>query len=163
MFEREATLFRFQLSYFERAVEGIGDDRLTEIPVEGLKPPAWLLGHLAIANDYTLDLLGAPRACPVRWHRNFGPGSSPLDLRGALPTVAELVDGFERGHRAVLQALPTATPEAMAEPNPLPMPFLKENLPTAGDLVAHLLTTHVSYHMGQLSTWRRAAGLPQVF
>ena len=51
----------------------------------------------------------------------------------------------------------------MAAPNRLPIRFLLRHLPTVGDLLAHLLTTHSAYHLGQLSTWRRAAGLPEVF
>lgn len=163
MFEREARLHDFVLAYYRRVVEGIDDARLAEIPAPGLKPPVWMLGHLAIANDYALDILGRARVCPEHWHADFGPGSVPLEGKGPSPSRAELVSAFERGHGAVREALPSANPEAMAAPNPLPMPFLQENLPTVGDLLAHLLTTHASFHLGQISTWRRASGLPEVF
>ena len=163
MFEREARLYDFQRAYVRRVVEGIDEPRMTEVPAPGLKPPVWLLGHLAIANDYALDLLGRPRVCPEAWHTGFGPGSVPLGSGAPTPTKDELVTSYEAGHGAVREALHSANSDAMAAPNPLPMTFLQENLPTVGDLLAHLLTTHSSFHLGQLSTWRRAAGLPEVF
>ena len=38
--------------------------------------------------------------------------------------------------------------------------FLTEQLPTVGDLLGHVFTTHVALHMGQLSQIRRGSGLP---
>jgi len=35
-------------------------------------------------------------------------------------------------------------------------------LPTRGDLLAHILTTHEATHLGQLSAWRRQLGFPPV-
>ena len=162
MFEREATLYQFQRAYYRRLVEGIIDARLREVPARGLKPAAWLLTHLAIANDYALGLLGKPRVCPEDWHRDYGPGSTLPASGDAIATVEALVAKYEEGHRAVIDALPSATPEAMAAPNPLGLPLVKDCLHNVGDLLAHLLTTHSAYHLGQLSTWRRAAGLPEV-
>ena len=161
MFDRETTLYQFQLAYYRRLVEGIDDDRLREIPASGLKPPAWLLTHLAIANDYALDLLGKPRVCPEEWHRDYGPGSALPASGVAVASREMLIKSYEEGHRDVIEALPSATPEAMAAPNPLGLPLLKDCLHDVGDLLAHLLTTHSAYHLGQLSTWRRAAGLPE--
>jgi uncharacterized damage-inducible protein DinB len=45
---------------------------------------------------------------------------------------------------------------------PQPGPFLQKELPTLGDILGHLMTTHPSLHLGQLSTWRRVIGLPPV-
>jgi hypothetical protein len=50
----------------------------------------------------------------------------------------------------------------MSEPHTLELRFLKGPLPTVGDLLAHLMTTHEAAHLGQLSAWRRLLGLPGV-
>src|SRR3954462_4159465 len=160
MFDRERTLFGFCRAYLGKLADDLADDQLALQPVPGLNPAAWLLGHLAIANDYTLRMLGRPGVCPRAWHVDFGPGSTPLQYRGAAPTKREMLDTFEAGYQQVVPAAKAADPAAMAAANPLD--FLRGPIPTVGDLVAHLLSTHCATHLGQFSAWRRAAGLPAV-
>lgn len=162
MFEREAVLARFVGEYYRRLTSDLPEDRMAEIPVQGLKPPVWILGHLAIANDYALQFLGLPTTCPESWSRDFGPGSNPLEPTGPIPTKDELVRTFLTSHAAILAGLPTVDPASMSGPHGLPMAILAEFTPTRGDLLAHLITTHPSVHLGQLSTWRRIAGFPEV-
>ena len=57
-------------------------------------------------------------------------------------------------------AVKGVTAAQLAAPSPF-APML-ELLPTAGDLLAHVLTTHATMHLGQLSAWRRLKGLPAV-
>lgn len=163
MFERESTLSTFALAYCERLTADLDESRLGAIPAEGLKPPVWVLGHLAIVGDLGRKLFGASMVCPQAWHTQFAPGSDATALPDPLPSKAELVSAIDSGYREIQRLAQAADPQTMAAPNPLPMPFLQQNLPTVGDLVAHLLTTHMAVHLGQLSTWRRVAGLPEVF
>jgi hypothetical protein len=160
MFERETVLFRFVIDYYTRQLEGLEDAHLELVPAQGLKPAVWILGHLAIANDYTLGLLGQPTVCDRSWHASFGPGSIPL--QGVRPSKDELQHRFREGANRVLEALPGADQAAMSAPHSLEMEFLKSFTPTVGDLVAHLVTTHPAVHLGQLSITRRSLGLPDV-
>jgi hypothetical protein len=155
MFERELTLSTFSIAYCQRLTADIEEARLGEIPAEGLKPPVWILGHLAIVSDMCRPLLGdaETKLCPDAWHKQFGPGSDSSRLPDPLPSKQDLVSAIDSGYRAIQQLAQGADPQAMAAPNPLPMPFLQQHLPTVGDLIA----------LGQLSTWRRAAGLSEVF
>lgn len=162
MFEREATLLRFARGYYDALTDDLTDAQLIDQPMEGVKPPIWVLGHLAVVNDFTLRMLGRPGVCPAEWHKGFGPGSANLGMAGAGLTKADLVGAFGRGCDAILDALPSADPDAMAAPQALPFRLLKEHLPTVGDLVANLCSSHIALHLGQLSTWRRIRGLPEV-
>jgi hypothetical protein len=40
---------------------------------------------------------------------------------------------------------------------------LRHVFPTAGDLLAHLLTSHEATHVGHLSACRRGRGMPPLF
>jgi hypothetical protein len=85
-------------------------------------------------------------------------GSKPTSERSAYPPAAELWDALKTGYRALGDALRTAPPEKLQAAHTIP--FLTTLLPTVGDVVAHLLTTHLALHTGQLSMWRRLKGLP---
>jgi hypothetical protein len=161
-FERETTLARFVAGYARLLVADLDDAALADPIAPGANHPAWILGHLAIATDYARQQLGLPAACPEAWHRRFGPGSTPEPDRALYPPKAELLAALEAGIAGVLDALPGADPAAMAAPHGVPIAFLRDAVPTRADLLAHLLTTHPAVHLGQLSLWRRARGLPGV-
>jgi hypothetical protein len=164
MFERELTLYAFNQHYLHKLTADLTDEHLAQ-PTAGVNPPVWLLGHLCVGTDFALMLLGGRRKalCPPDWHRDFSPGSPAIPERRPLPTKAELLTAYDRGHAAVAEAVRTATPEQLDKPHGVDMPQLKTHVPTVGDLIAHLLTTHEATHLGQLSAWRRQAGLPGVF
>lgn len=162
MFERECTLYAFVLGYAQRLVADLDEAEMAVQPAPGMNPPAWILGHLAIATDYALRLLGEATACPRDWHVRFGPGSVPPADPAAYPSKAELMAALERGHERVDTAARRATPERLEQPHGVEIAFLKEPLPTVGDLLAHLMTTHEAAHLGQLSAWRRLQGKPGV-
>jgi hypothetical protein len=163
MFSPIPTLYRFTLARVERLMADVPQEQMLHQPAPGVNPPAWLLGHLAIATDYALGLLGKPNRLPAEWHQRFGPKSPSVTDDGQTPTKDELLLALREGYAAVLTALPEADPAAMAAPNPLSIPFLQETLPTAGELLGHLLTTHAAEHVGQLSSWRRQTGRAPLF
>ncbi|HEX6960722.1 MAG TPA: DinB family protein [Lacipirellula sp.] len=158
------TLYSFTLASCERLVADVSDDELAHQPTPGVNTPGWILAHLAISTDYALQLLGRPKQMPTAWHEAFGPGTKPPTSRDAYPAKAELLAALRRGHEAVVAALPRTSEEQLRAPNPLTaLPFLVETLPTAGDLLAHLISTHEAAHLGHLSNWRRQTGRPPLF
>jgi hypothetical protein len=161
MLEIPLKLFTFNLEYLRLQVQDIPSEAFSQAAFPGGKPPLWILGHLAIANDYSLQLLGEPAACPPEWHATFGPGSA-AEVAGG-PAAEDLLAELLRGAELVKQAVPRATPERLAQKHTVPMKQLLRFTPTVGDLVGHLLSTHFATHLGQLSVWRRQRGLPAVF
>lgn len=162
MFERETRLYSFMLNYERMLIQDVDDARLAEQPVAGMNHAAWTLGHLALATDFALTLLDQPAQCPPDWLTTFGPGSEPVAERARYPSKNTLWSALESGHQAVVQALPALSPDKLDQPHPFELAFLKRALPSVGDVLAHLLTTHEAGHVGQLSAWRRALGLPGV-
>lgn len=162
MLEYPLSLFDFNLAYLRLQTEDIPDDKFSLAAFPGGKTPRWLLGHLAICNDYGLQLLGRENTCSEVWHRAFGPGSDPA--RSPIePGKGELMTAMDRGAVAFKDAARAATSGQLAAKHQVPMKQLLRHTPTVGELVAHLLSTHFATHLGQLSVWRRQQGLAEVF
>jgi hypothetical protein len=162
MFEQEVVLFRYMHGYLQRLTADFTDADLLVTPQGAVNPPAYVLGHLAISNDYTLQLLSRPTVCPEEWMTDFGPGRHPDQLAGRFPSKADLLQVIREGHERVCAAAPQADPEAMAKPQQFSF-FENTPIQTIGDCVALLMTTHFSLHIGQLSLMRRLLGHPPLF
>jgi len=160
VFDTEVTLFRFLKNAFDATVADIPDDRIFERAPGGGHPPAWILGHLAICGELGEKLCGGDLQHP-RWLVLFGPGSSD-DITTGDYSVGEfsqmITDSYERfiGLAQQADAAHLSLPHGVELLDGSPVA-------TIHDLVAHLLSTHFSFHLAQLSGWRRAAGHPHLF
>ena len=160
MFKPERQVFTALMNYARLQCKPIEPDQFSYQPVPGINTPTWIIGHLAVCNDYTLGLLGLPNMCSDAWHSRFGPGSQPDQVGLDAPTKDELMVALELGFDAVMGAIYLATPELLVEPQPIDS--LRENFKTKGDLLCTLMTSHVGIHLGQLSVWRKLAHYPSV-
>jgi hypothetical protein len=154
------TLNNFVISFAHQLANGIEDSQLDDIAAPGMNSPRWIYGHLVVAANMGLQVLGKPLECPESWMKAFGPGSDPATPPNPAPDRAELLRRFDASHAALREAVKALTPEQRASPSS----FAKaaKLIPTLGDLLGHLLTTHAMLHLGQLSAWRRLRGLPPV-
>jgi uncharacterized damage-inducible protein DinB len=75
------------------------------------------------------------------------------------PAKAVLLKAYEEAHQRLVAAALAATPEQLQE---LPPERFRSRFPTLGHVMLHMLTNHQAVHLGQLSAWRRALGLPSV-
>src|SRR5262249_29617710 len=147
--------------YCRMLLEDITDERMAEQPVVGVNHPAWILGHLALTADGTLEKLGGQKVLPTEWATLFGAGSKPSSSRGVYPSKDELVRAVEQTYQHLTQRAATATSEQLSRPTTNPR--AKEALPTLKEMVAFLLSGHMGVHLGQLSSWRRMISLPPMF
>lgn len=160
MFDRIITLNQFLLDYFERVVCDIPDDTLTIRHGAGGNSALWILGHLAVCADFLEVLTGGSMTHP-RWVPVFGPGSPGDVSKPERYSRPELEDRIRHGYPAVHERLGNIDEAAMSKPHDVE--FLKSSrLKTRGDLTAHLLTTHFSFHLAQLSHCRRESGKPPI-
>jgi hypothetical protein len=162
MFHFEYTLFNFVREYAHRLTRDIDESRFNHVAVPGTNTPQWILGHLVLGHEYALNQLSSPRISPREWFVWFGPGSSVAKISPQAPGKGELLAAFDTTHAAVIEAMRKVPEERLREKHAVPAEFLRQLTPTVGELVAHLLTTHPATHLGQLSFWRRAMGLPEV-
>jgi hypothetical protein len=152
--------YDFCLNFSKLLVADIPDERMAAQPVEGrvMNHPAFLLGHLAWANDNLLALLGG---APKLGHLKdvYGMGSRVTEERGLYASKADLLAWHQQAHQDLLAAVQAATPETLASPAPDRM---RTRFPTVGTFLAALMTSHYANHLGQLSAWRRVMGFPPV-
>ena len=122
---------------------------------------AWQVGHLAFVRSAVAKLLGGEDpGLGEEWGAKFGRGTEPTDDPAHDPAKEDLVAKFAAAHEAALRAVGRADDAALERPNPIP--GLAKRFPTMRALVVGMFGTHDGLHLGQLSVWRRAMGLPRV-
>ncbi|QDT69253.1 DinB superfamily protein [Planctomycetes bacterium MalM25] len=167
MNEQLITVYRFMIATIERLMEDVGEDQVAHQPPAaegeaGVNPPGWILGHLALVNDMATARLGGEGGLvPESWAAEFGPGSSPEPIADAYPPMAELLAKLNETADNLAARAATVDLSTLTEENPFEP--LRAGLPTLGDLIAHILSTHIGMHVGHLSNWRRQMGFPPLF
>ena len=120
--------------------------------------PAWVIGHLTYSCQLLGAVLGLPEWLPDDWARRFGTGSVPVADVGVYESkhdaLAILGDAQVRITRAVEQL-----DDARLD-QPFPDEAYLDVFPTVRHALTHVLVGHTSMHVGQLTVWRRAMGLP---
>jgi hypothetical protein len=121
--------------------------------------PAWIYSHLAIYGPVTAgvmrgDTIEDPKNAP------HGLGTTPQPDPGAYLPMSELVETFVAGYKQGAAAYLEATDDVLAAPSNVER--WRERFPTAQAIAVHLLVKHFATHLGQLSAWRRAMGMPPV-
>jgi len=161
VFEYEGDLNQFLIAGLERVVADIPEDRLNERAPGNGHPPVWVLGHLVVVAEMGLQIFGQ-RPEHLHWFKIFGPGSSDDVPDAESYKKAELLDCIVSSYPRLCEAARNADPERLGQPHGV---ALLEGTPIAtfGQLTSHILTSHLSFHLAQLSAWRRAAGFTHLF
>jgi len=132
--------------------------QLQAVPDE--RHPAWLLGHLLLADSYLLYLLASQPLAddfPLLLER-YGPASAP-NATSHYDAKERLIDGLRQANVARVARVSAMTDHELA--TPMSDANLAQVQPTIGH---HLqgLVFHEGYHSGQLSAWRKAHGFTAV-
>jgi len=149
--------FDFSLQYAQGLASDIPDERLAQQFDGFVNHAAWQLGHMAYALGGVLQYAGVDVEKDEKAVALFGMGSSPVGERDVYPSKQSLLDLLVTMHERVEPALDAFTSERMAMENPVE--GFRQSMPTVGDAVTFLLTTHYAVHLGQLAAWKRAAGI----
>ena len=140
-----------------RLAQDIPPDKLCHQPVPNANHALWVLGHLAVSDDYFQSQLGGRK--PVldeSWNKLFATGSKPTSNRSAYPKLDEVKAGMERSRKALLDWLGSLDDRKLMSPMPANW---TEFAPTFAAL-AGTVAWHEGLHAGQLSVVRRSLGLP---
>lgn len=125
--------------------------------------PTWHVGHLAMVRTAVARMLGADTEpeLPMAAFAPFVRGSVPAGDAAAYPGKDALLATFRTAHRAATDALRGTDPARLGQPHTMG-PVFQELFPTHRHMIYNMLTTHDGLHVGQLATWRGAAGYPRV-
>ncbi len=152
--------YDFDLSYLKMLLDDIPEEQMCRQPGGMVNHPAWTLPHLVTGSEFAAKLLGLESSMPEDWWTKYGRGSEPVDEASAYPSKAEAMTALEKQHARVSEALEGVDPALLDET--MPNEEFRQIMPTIGDGLMFLLGTHEAGHLGQITAWRRAMGLPLV-
>lgn len=152
---------RAALGLSEGLLAGIDADQARRMP-EGViaNHPVFIFGHLAIYPDMVLGALGRDDLTDPKskaWDEMFKHGAECKDGCDCYPPLDEVVAYWKDRHETALRAIAETDDAVFAKENPFE--GLRSRCATVGELCNFMLVFHTSFHLGQLSTWRRCMGL----
>lgn len=163
MFSVESMIYAWdnQLRYALALVSDLSDEQFVLRPGGNMNHPAWILGHVSLYHPATVQLLAGTSFDDPKNDRLFGfAGFGPLDDIREYGSKQAVVSRFEQGHEQVAGALLKAKPEDLKRPPSLER--WAKSYPTVEFMLPDLIIFHESMHIGQISIWRRAAGMKGV-
>lgn len=154
----------------EALLEGVAPDRAARF-ANGANGPinanhaVFIYGHLSLYYARLITTLGqdaAAAAVPEHYQDLFKHGAECVDdADGSVyPSLQEVVDHVKRGREAAFAVVNACTDDQFDAETP--DENFRKILPTVGDVANFLLNDHLMFHLGQMSTWRRAEGLGPV-
>ncbi len=161
MFQREALLNQFMISYLDTLAAEVTNDNLASRLVDSGHSPLWILGHLAICAELGIKMLGG-NIDHREWLPLFAPGTKDEFTSSQGHSRDELIACIKSSYPRLSELANEADQTMLNQPHGVDL--LKPTvLKTVGDVVAHLMTTHLAFHIAQLSAWRRANGQGPLF
>ena len=147
-------------AYALRMVERLSAEQFTAqpTPAHAMNHPAWILSHLNVYAAIAAAMLRRQSFDDPADHP-FGP-KSEIGSPSAYAPAPALIAEYQRLHDDAEQALAGSGAGTLALTNPLER--WRPINPTVGDMVVTLMIKHESFHLGQLSAWRRAMGFQRV-
>jgi hypothetical protein len=156
------------LSYSEKLLVGISREQFARFAVPGgitivSNHPSFIFGHLSLYAPRILGELGADPSglvVPDSFSTVYSRDAKCVDdPQGDIyPPMEDVVQFYFDGHQQVIEAIKKLPNEAWDKPNANTGAIAR--FPTMADMHAFYLGGHMMMHLGQLSAWRRAAGLP---
>lgn len=130
-------------------------DKLTHQFVPTDNHPLWTLGHLGVSNHWFANLFDGKPTAGAQYDAMFGGKSKPSPNAGDYPSLDEVMKLYDDGMARLKKTL-------KAPKDPLSPP--KQHADWVNDTIhaAQLSVWHEGWHAGQLSSLRRAMGLPPV-
>jgi len=150
----------FNLMLLHKLTADLSDDHMGAQPTQNLNHPTWQLGHLVYSVGAAAELLGARGVVPEGYPERYGMGSTCQPVGDADPDKQTLLNQLDAVGVAIRERVPDAT-QAQLDAT-FPIAELRELTPTVGHGLVFLTGGHFSYHLGQLSAWRRTVGLGPV-
>jgi len=149
--------------YAEMLVQDIPAEQFAHMPHPSMNHPAFCIGHLSLYPDKALALLGHGEKAVEKpgYAALFEASATCEDDPDRYPPKDEIVAHYFDRHRALGDVLPEVAESMLCRPYPgegRPARMFR----TIGSAVNFYSNGHNMMHLGQISAWRRAVGLPSV-
>ncbi|MCA9055146.1 MAG: DinB family protein [Planctomycetaceae bacterium] len=152
--------FAYCLDYLRDQVADVEPTDMVVQPSGVLNHPAWVIGHLTFSCQALGGEIGLAEWLPTTWADKFGTGSVPVSEVSHYPNKTEALATLRDAQCRITDAIEQPSEAQLDEP--LPDATSRAILPTVRHAITQVLIAHPANHIGQLTIWRRAMGLPQV-
>ena len=149
---------RHLVQYAAPSLSDLTDEHLAHSSGGGGKTAGWIIGHLCVSGDFVRRKAGRPPLTPREWGPKFTPGTKASSNAADYPRMAELREAFTAIYSDLAHVAPSFSAELLATENPFEP--ARPRFATFGEFLTWMMTGHLGYHLGQLSEWRAAAGMP---
>lgn len=140
--------------FYEKFTADLSDAEYFKPPIEGGNHAAWLLGHVACAEDSLVALItGGTKRIPEATHELFKGGSMCVANPSKYPSRRQIDELFRNSRANTIEALTKYNDRKWEEPSP--QGWDKLVFPTMGAMWA-LQGTHQFWHIGQVTVCRQA-------
>ena len=142
-------------------LKGFPEDKFMHRAVPGSNHALWILGHLAITDDYVVRALGGAEESKLgeAWRAAFKSGQSISDDPGDYVPAAQVRKGFSLIRKSVMSYLEGLDEGVLAAELPEDRRAFGPTIAGALLFTAH----HESVHSGQLTVIRRSLGMDPRF
>jgi hypothetical protein len=147
-------MFKTNGQAFEKATQGVPNDKWLVQPSDHSNQLTWIAGHAVVHRALVAKILGSPWSAP--WEKLFARGAKLVSPE-QYPDPSELQRAWREVSEKLNSTLPNASAETLAKPVPQGSPSLDG---TVGGSIA-LLCLHETFHVGQLSYLRKWLGYGQ--
>ena len=156
----EATLnsFKYCLDYLAEQLKDVDETKFAFLPTGISIHPAWVVGHLTISCQAIGGEIGLQPWLPSEYQSLFGAGSVPCNDPDMYETKRKLLAGLSDSQLRISNAVREFSDAQLSAT--LPDENFRLQFPTIKDAITQVLVGHTSYHIGQISIWRRLAALP---
>jgi hypothetical protein len=141
----------------ESYLKDLTDADLLVVPVEGMNPIAWQLGHLIHADRYFTEQVkpGSSPAMPEGWEEAHGKETSSPNAFKPVATKDEYLKAFKAQREATLAVIEALPDDQLDKATGLPY------APTVAAML-NMIGAHALGHIGQFVAVRRKLGKPVV-
>lgn len=147
---------RFMPNLANLLCDDIPEDKFASMFGTSINHPAFILGHISYYSAFCVGLLGGSPEFEDGEAELYQVGVDCKD-GGAYPSKETLLKHFKDRCEFAASFIESCSEDTLsASANDTPF---AERFDTLGQVASFMLTSHPSFHFGQLSGWRRIAGM----
>lgn len=152
--------FAYCLDYLREQVAELNNNEMVAQPNGIMNHPAWVMGHLTHTCQMLGGVIGLSPWLPDDWARRFGTDSAPIGDVSLYETKEKLLVILQDAQARITSAAEELDEFRLEEP--FPDESYREVFPSVRHALTQVLVGHTANHIGQVSVWRRAMGLPSM-
>lgn len=152
--------FAYCLNYLRDQIVDVHPQDMVSQPNGIINHPSWVIGHITFSCQALGGEIGLREWLPADWPSRFGTGSTPIPDLTAYPEKNESLKMLNDAQSRVALAVEQLSESQLDQP--LPDEKYRTILPTVRHAVAQVLLGHPAFHVGQMTLWRNAMGLPRM-